>query len=107
MADNHVTGAVVQAGSVLFDRQRTLQKAADLTLDAARRGARLIVFPEAFVGGYPKGLDFGARVGSRTLAGREQFRVYYESAMQVPGPCCDLLGGLARDQDRKSTRLKS
>lgn len=97
MTENRVTVAVVQAGSILFDRERTLRKAADLVLDAARRGARLIVFPEAFVGGYPKGLDFGARVGSRTPAGREQFRVYYESAMEVPGPCCDSLGGLARD----------
>jgi hypothetical protein len=79
MAENRVTVAVVQAGSILFDRERTLQKAADLTLDAARRGARLVVFPEAFVGGYPKGLDFGARVGSRTPEGREQFRVYYEA----------------------------
>jgi nitrilase len=97
LAENHVTVAGVQAGSILFDRERTLRKAADLMLDAARRGARLIVFPEAFVGGYPKGLDFGARVGSRTPAGREQFRVYYESAMEVPGPCCDSLAGLARD----------
>jgi nitrilase len=94
---NPVTVAVVQAGSILFDRKRTLQKAADLTLDAARRGAKLILFPEAFVGGYPKGLDFGARVGSRTPEGREQFRVYYQNAMEVPGPCCDHLGTLARD----------
>lgn len=97
MAETHVSVAVVQAGSILFDRERTLQKAADLAADAARGGARLAVFPEAFVGGYPKGLDFGARVGSRTSAGREQFRVYYESAVEVPGPCCDRLGGLARD----------
>jgi nitrilase len=92
-----VTVAVVQAGSILFDPERTLRKAADLMLDAAGRGAKLIVFPEAFVGGYPKGLDFGARVGSRTPEGREQFRVYYESAIEVPGPCCDVLGGLARE----------
>ncbi|MGA3043798.1 MAG: nitrilase-related carbon-nitrogen hydrolase [Bryobacteraceae bacterium] len=94
---NPVTVAVVQAGSILFDREKTLQKAADLTRDSARRGARLIVFPEAFVGGYPKGFDFGARVGSRTPEGREQFRVYHESAMEVPGPCCDAIGALARD----------
>lgn len=97
MSENRVTMSVVQAGSILFDRERTLRKAADLTRDAARRGAKLIVFPEAFVGGYPKGLDFGARVGSRTSEGREQFRVYYENAMEVPGACCDALGGLARD----------
>ncbi len=96
MTDSHVSVAVVQAGSVLFDREKTLQKAADLTRNAAARGARLILFPEAFVGGYPKGLDFGARVGSRTAAGREQFRVYYESAIEVPGPCCDALGAMAR-----------
>jgi hypothetical protein len=36
------------------------------------KGGKLIVFPEAFVGGYPKGLDFGARVGSRTAACRER-----------------------------------
>ncbi|HXM44428.1 MAG TPA: nitrilase-related carbon-nitrogen hydrolase [Bryobacteraceae bacterium] len=92
-----MTVAVVQAGSILFDPERTLRKAADSMLDAAGRGAKLIVFPEAFVGGYPKGLDFGARVGSRTPEGREQFRVYYESAIEVPGPCCDVLGGLARE----------
>jgi nitrilase len=97
LTENRVTVAVVQAGSVLFDRERTFRKAADLTADAARRGARLVVFPEAFIGGYPKGLDFGARVGSRTPEGREQFRVYYESAVGVPGPCCDALGALARD----------
>jgi len=97
LSENHVTVAVVQAGSILFDRERTRRKAADFTLDAARRGARLIVFPEAFVGGYPKGLDFGARVGSRTPEGREQFRIYYENAMEVPGPGCDYLGSLARE----------
>lgn len=97
MSEKPVSVAVVQAGSILFDREKTLEKAADLTGDAARGGARLVVFPEAFVGGYPKGLDFGARVGSRTAEGREQFRVYYESAMETPGAFCDLLGGLARD----------
>jgi nitrilase len=92
-----VSVAVVQAGSILFDRERTVQKAADLAADAARRNARLVLFPEAFVGGYPKGLDFGARIGSRSAEGREQFRVYYEGAVDVPGACCDALGAIARD----------
>ena len=55
--------AVVQAAPVAFDRQRTLEKTRDLAAVAAGRGARLIVFPEAFVSGYPRGVDFGARVG--------------------------------------------
>ena len=66
--------AVVQAAPVAFDVERTLQKLADLTADAARRGAQLALFPEAFVSAYPRGLDFGAVVGSRTPEGREQFR---------------------------------
>jgi nitrilase len=91
-----VRAAVVQAGSVLFDRDKTIDKAGCLAREAAATGAQLVVFPEAFVGGYPKGMDFGARVGSRTPEGREQFRVYYESAVDVPGPSCDALGEIAR-----------
>ena len=48
-----VRAAVVQAASVLFDTPKSLQKLADLTADAAGRGAELVVFPEAFIGGYP------------------------------------------------------
>jgi len=88
--------AVVQAGSILFDPGQTLAKAEQLIADAAGRGARLMVFPEAFIGGYPKGSDFGARVGSRTPEGRKQFRRYFESAIDVPGPATARLGEAAR-----------
>ncbi len=87
--------AVVQAASVAFDRERTLQKTADLAADARRRGASLVVFPEAFVSGYPRGLDFGAVVGARSEAGREDFRRYWESAVDVPGPAVDFLSKVA------------
>jgi len=90
------TVAVVQAASVAFDRKRTLEKAVDLTRDAARKGAKLVLFPEAFVSGYPRGLDFGAVVGSRSEAGREDFRRYWESAVEVPGPAVDILSKAAR-----------
>jgi nitrilase len=88
--------AVVQAGSVVFDVQRTLDKLADLAADAARQGAQVAVFPEAFVSGYPKGLDFGARVGLRSAEGREQFRRYFDSAVDVPGPATEAIGRAAR-----------
>ena len=78
--------AVVQAGSILFDTPATIDKLRRFTAEAAGQGARLAVFPEAFVGGYPKGIDFGARVGSRSAAGREWFRRYYDSAIALPGP---------------------
>ena len=78
--------AVVQAAPVPFDRTRTLAKALALIAEAADQGAELIVFPEAFFTCYPKGLDFGARVGMRSPEGRREFRRYFESAIDVPGP---------------------
>ena len=72
--------AVVQAASVAFDRKQTIEKALDLTRDAARKGARLVLFPEAFVPGYPRGQDFGAVVGSRSDLGREDFRRHWGEA---------------------------
>lgn len=88
-------GAVVQAASVAFNPDRTVEKLGDFTAKAAAGGAKLVVFPEAFVGGYPKGLDFGARVGSRTAAGRESFRIYYDGAIDVPGPHVARIGEIA------------
>ncbi|NLS06136.1 carbon-nitrogen hydrolase family protein [Rhizobium sp. P32RR-XVIII] len=89
--------AVIQAAPVLFDTPKTIAKLADLTRDAAGKGAQLVVLPEAFVGGYPKGIDFGARLGMRSPEGREDFRRYYESAIDVPGPEAARLGEVARD----------
>jgi nitrilase len=92
-----VRAAVVQAAPVAFDRERTLEKVATLTGDAAGRGAQLVVFPEAFISAYPRGLSFGAVVGIRTDAGREEYRRYWESAVDVPGPAVDLLGNIAAE----------
>jgi predicted amidohydrolase len=51
--------AVVHAAPVVFDRERTLKKVQATAAEAARQGARLVVFPDAFVSAYPQGLDFG------------------------------------------------
>ncbi|MDP9473770.1 MAG: nitrilase, partial [Chloroflexota bacterium] len=96
-ASSTVRAAVVQAASVAFDRERTLEKAGDLLADAARRGARVVVFPEAFVSGYPRGAQFGTTVGARTDAGREEYRRYWASAVDVPGTTVNALGELARE----------
>src|SRR5215471_14758359 len=88
--------AVVQASSVVFDRERTLDKLSRLAKEAAQTGARLVLFPEAFLSGYPRGLDFGAAVGSRTEQGREDFRRYWESSIDIPGPAVDQLAETAR-----------
>ena len=89
--------AVIQAATVAFDTPATLTKLRELAADAASRGARLAVFPEAFVGGYPRGLDFGARVGQRTPEGRDQFRRYFHASIPVPGPETDFIAQAACD----------
>src|SRR5436305_7187274 len=99
-----VRAAVVQAAPALFDTPRSLQKLADLTADAARQRAELVVFPEAFIGGYPKGHDFGVSVGIRTPEGRDEFRRLFESALDVPGPATEYIGSVARP--RRSPRRR-
>jgi nitrilase len=90
-----VRAAVVQAAPVAFDREQTLEKVARLAQEAAAQGAQLAVFPEAFVSAYPRGLSFGATVGNRTPEGREEFRRYWESSVDVPGPTVERLGRIA------------
>ena len=76
---NSVRVGVVQSAPVAFDRDGTLDKTRALVSEAASKGVQLILFPEAFVSGYPRGLDFGTRIGSRTPEGRELFRRYWEN----------------------------
>jgi len=90
-----VSAAVVQAAPVAFDLEATLDKVERLTAEAAAGGTGLVVFPEAFVSCYPRGLAFGAVVGSRTGEGRAWFRRYWESSVDVPGPAVDRLGAIA------------
>ena len=73
--------AAIQTGSKLFDTPATL-KLFDEKLQAAKAlNADLAVFPEVFIGGYPKGIDFGVRVGMRSPEGREQFQAYFDGAI--------------------------
>jgi nitrilase len=89
--------SVVQAGSILFDTPRTLEKLADLAATVRATGASLAVFPEAFVGGYPKGEQFGVSLGRRTAEGREEFCKYFQSAIDVPGAETEFIGKVARE----------
>ena len=90
-----VNAAVVQAAPVAFDVEATLAKVERLTAECAGGGADLVVFPEAFVSCYPRGLTFGTTVGSRTAQGRAWFRRYWDSSVDVPGPVVDRLGTIA------------
>jgi len=91
--------AAIQAGSILFDTPATLDRMEALCQRASGQGLDLVVFPEAFVGGYPKGLDFGARLGSRTTEGREDYLRYWRSAIAVPGEETARIGAMAASLD--------
>lgn len=89
--------AVVQAGTTPFDTPHTLERMAAHCEAARRDGVELAVFPEAYIGGYPKGLDFGARIGSRTAEGREDYLRYWRAAIEIDGPEVRTIGGFAAD----------
>ncbi|KAL0436274.1 UNVERIFIED_CONTAM: Bifunctional nitrilase/nitrile hydratase NIT4A [Sesamum radiatum] len=86
---------VVQAATVFYDTPATLDKAERLLAEAASYGSQLVVFPEAFIGGYPRGSTFGVAIGNRSAKGREEFRKYHASAIDVPGPEVDRLAAMA------------
>jgi nitrilase len=77
---------VVQAASIPFDSAGTVAKAEGLIAECAARGIELAVFPEAFVGCYPKGTAFGAVVGRRSGPGRDLYQRYFDAAVQLDGP---------------------
>jgi nitrilase len=87
--------AVVQASPVLFDREASVEKACRLTHEAAAQGAKLVLFPEAFIPAYPRGLSFGAVVGSRSAEGRRTWQTYWANAVDIPSPATEALGEAA------------
>lgn len=80
------TAAVVQMASKPDDPLATAEAAAARLIAAAGNGARLVVFPEALIGGYPKGASFGAPIGMRRPEGREAFARYHAAAIALDGP---------------------
>ncbi len=78
--------AVVQAAPVMFDKAACIEKALKLIDECAANGAELVVFPELFIPGYPYGMTFGFRVGSRNADGRKDWKVYYDNSILADGP---------------------
>jgi len=88
--------AVVQAAGRPFDTPAAVSRVEEFTAEAASQGAELVVFPEAYVGGYPWGLAFGTAVGGRTPAGRRAWQSYHAGAVEVPGPEVERMSEVAR-----------
>ena len=90
-----VTVACAQVEPVLFDRDATIGRIAEVAADAAAREARLVLFPEAFIPAYP------SNRWVRFLAGGQDSNATYaklaRSSLELPGPDSDRLGGIARE----------
>lgn len=74
-----------------------LEEVAAVSQRAGSDGAKLIVFPEALLGGYPRGAGFGAVVGERSAVGRDEFLAYSRNAVTLSGPEVERLGEVARE----------
>ena len=91
--------AVVQESPVFFDKEKTLQKLEKIVREQAQKGCRLIIFPESFVPGYPRGFDFGAKIGSRTDEGRQLYADYTANSIDLESEDRSRLENLAAAQN--------
>jgi nitrilase len=96
---NAVKVACVQAEPVILDREATIDRVAELSAEAAGNGAQLVVFPEAFVPCYPSNRWARALAAGALPEVRDTFARLMRESVEVPGPACARLGGIAREHD--------
>lgn len=94
---NTVRVAVIQATPIFFDLKSSLQKTDDLVQKYAQQGCELILFPETFLPGYPRGMNFGSVIGNRKKEGRILYQKYWENSLEVGDKACDFLAKLAKE----------
>ncbi|RYP91905.1 hypothetical protein DL770_001965 [Monosporascus sp. CRB-9-2] len=63
--------------------KETLAQLHQIAKRAAFNRADILLLPEAYIGGYPRGADFGCKVGARTAEGREEYLQYFKSAVDL------------------------
>jgi nitrilase len=92
-----MTVACVQAEPAILDRERTLDKLAALTAEAAAGGATLVVFPETFVPAYPSSAWAKHLAGWADERAKAAFALLARESVEIPGPAADRLGEIARE----------
>jgi nitrilase len=90
---------LIQDSPVFFDKTKTLEKVEALTKKYAKEGCELIVFPESFVPGYPRGFNFGATIGSRTPEGRALYNEYHQHSFDTESDDLKKMEQLAKSQN--------
>lgn len=90
---------LIQDSPVFFDKAKTLKKVEALTKKYAKEGCELIVFPESFVPGYPRGFNFGATIGSRTSEGRALYNEYHRESFDTKSDDMKKMEQLSKSQN--------
>ncbi len=92
-----VTVACAQIEPVVLDREATIDRLDERTREAARAGAGLVVFPEAFVPAYPSSVWAKSLAGWADPRAKAAFALFARESIEVPGPAADRMGGVARE----------
>lgn len=98
--ERHITVAVAQARPNPFDTTASLDTVAQYVARAADENARLVVFGETWLGGYPAWLDLCPGIGlwgDPRMA--DAFAALRAASITVPGPECERLAALAREHE--------
>lgn len=90
---------VIQDSPEFFDKEATKVKVSELVATFSEQGCDLIVFPESFIPGYPRGFNFGTKIGSRSPKGRDQYAQYHRNSFLFKGDDKDWLEKLAKDHN--------
>ena len=67
----------------IHDPEKALGVLQEKVHGLAAQGVDLVLFPEVFIGGFPRQCTFGASVGSRTAAGREQYLHHFQASVDL------------------------
>lgn len=94
-----VNVSLIQHQPDLFDKKSIFQGINKLVESESAKGSDLIIFPESYIPGYPRGFDFGAVIGSRSKDGREQYRIYFDNSVDLASEDGEQLEKIASDHN--------
>src|SRR5947209_3610771 len=95
--DSAVTVACVQVEPVIFDRDATIDKIAELAREVAGEGAKLAVFPETFLPVYPSSRWARYFAGGKDGDAKELFARLARESLEIPSPASERIGAIARE----------